>query len=96
MTASKAFASFSTSSVDLGNGVMSGRPYGGLSMLWHRKYAPVCQVFTFDDRIIGPTFSLKIIKYLFLYVYLPYFSKENYLDYVMYANGVMVIGDLKR
>ena len=63
------FNSFSISSVDLESGVLVGRPYGGLSVMWNKCLSPVCQVVTFDDnRILGITITIDAAKYLLINV----------------------------
>ena len=39
----KDFHSFSLSSVDTGDRILIGRPYGGVSILWKRDLSPVCR-----------------------------------------------------
>ena len=100
------FNSYSISSVDVGAGVLVGRPYGGLSVLWRNSLSPVCDVVLFDDnRLLGITYTLNNFKILIINVYLPYFTPENVEEYIMYmgkiseivescdANGVVIFGD---
>ena len=58
---------FSLSSVDVESGVLVGRPYGGISVLWEKNLSSMCQVLTFDDdRILGLSIIVSNIKYLLL------------------------------
>ena len=51
----KDYNAFPISSVDLGE-LLSGRPYGGLSLLWHKNFEHCCQILNFEDnRILGLT-----------------------------------------
>ena len=42
------FYSFSISAVDDGE-ILTGRPYGGLTILWRKSIEPMCKIITFDD-----------------------------------------------
>ena len=47
------FTSHALSSVD-NRQILVGRPYGGLTILWRKNIAHLCDVITFDDnRILG-------------------------------------------
>ena len=49
-----AFCAFATSSVDVGAGVVRGRPYGGLTFLYRRTLETHMTPVTYDeDRILG-------------------------------------------
>ena len=98
------FNAFSISGVDSSAGILVGRPYGGVSILWKNKLP--CRILNYDDcRMLGVMLDCNNFKYLILNVYLPYFSEDNIPDYLMYmgkiesilesteVNGVMIIGD---
>ena len=100
------FNSFSLSSVNIQDNVLVGRPYGGISILWHKSYAPCSNIIQYDDdRLMGFSITLQELQYLFLNVYLPYFCADNEYDYDMYigklasiidssdAAGVVILGD---
>ena len=62
------------SSVNIQDNVLVGRPYGGISILWHKSYAPCSNIIQYDDdRLMGFSITLQGLQYLFLNVYLPYF-----------------------
>ena len=99
------FCSHSVSAVDLG-GPMLGRPHGGVSVLWKRSLGRNCSIKTFDDpRVIGLILDNGSRKLMCLNIYLPYFSNDNYDEYLGYVgkissiiedydhNDLMVIGD---
>ena len=58
------FTSFSLSAVDLHDGILIGRPYGCLSVMWNRKLSTVCKVVLFDDqRIMGVALTIDEKEY---------------------------------
>ena len=82
------------------------RPFGGISILWKKALGLYCKVIQFDDdRLFGLSIKIGYLRYLFLNVYLPYYSADNYGDYDMYmgkiatiiddsdAAGVVIMGD---
>ena len=77
------FNNYSISSVDAGS-VLVGRPYGGLTILY-RKNLTVCgNVITFDDnRLVGFEITNENLVYLFINVYLPFYSEENTPEFMM-------------
>ena len=79
------FSSFSMSSIDVHNDILTGRPYGGLSILWNKQFSPVCEIVNFDDTLIlGISILCGTVKYLIINVYLPYYCNDNYPEYMMY------------
>ena len=80
--------SISTYAVDDGE-ILSGRPYGGLTLLWRKYIEPVCQVITLEDaRTSGLKIHSNDRELLALNVYVPYFSLENVDIYHMYVGKV--------
>ena len=74
--------------------------------MWNRAHSPCCNIVQYEDkRLLGISISFNDLNYLFLNVYLPYFSIDNVDDYDMYmgkianilngsaATGVVIIGD---
>ena len=50
------FEGFGTTAMDISNGIMPGRPYGGVAVLVRKSIQKECQVHTFDDsRLLGIT-----------------------------------------
>ena len=46
--------SFSLSFIDVTNGIKAGRPYGGITFIWHRDFGCNIQVKRYEsDRILG-------------------------------------------
>ena len=102
----RSFHAFSLSSMDMGTGLVVGRPRGGLSILWRKSLSHLCKIVQFDDeRILGLSLHIGDIKYMILNVYLPFCSQENWQEYLLYmgkltsivdsteADGFAVIGD---
>ena len=87
------FFSFGTSSVDPSNGVIVGRPFGGVGVLWTDALAPYVKPLSFDDRIVGLECCFNDVKYLFLGVYLPYDTRQNFDQYVYYLAKLKTIID---
>ena len=49
---------YSTSAVDLSNGILIGRPYGGLTFMWKAKLGKYVTIKRYDDpRILGLTLT---------------------------------------
>ena len=46
--------SFSLLSIDVTNGIKVGRPYGGITFIWHKDFGCNIQVKRYEsDRILG-------------------------------------------
>ncbi|KAI3384051.1 hypothetical protein SNEBB_004870 [Seison nebaliae] len=100
------FNSFSISSVDSANGILNGRPYGGLSILWHKRLDATVSIEQYNDsrilgiKLVNSETSLHIVN-----VYLPFESVDNFENYIMYmgkianivnmssSSNVIVLGD---
>ena len=88
------FSAFSISSVDVGKGLIRGRPYGGLSFMWHEKLSQSVRIITYDDdRILGLLCNFNNISCLFLNVYLPTDCPENYEDFMLYLGKIVAIAN---
>ena len=104
-TVSGDFCSHSISAVCLDQPLI-GRPHGGLSILWRRSLGLKCSIKLYEDpRILGINLGNSTQNILILNIYLPYFSQENYDNYLNYVgkissiiqdhdhNDIMIIGD---
>ena len=88
------FMSFGISSLDPSNGLLLGRPFGGVAVLWKNSIAQYVKPITFDDdRIIGLECIIDDLKILLLGVYLPYDTKKNFDQYVYYLAKLKSIVD---
>ena len=99
------FCIFSLSAVDMGKPLV-GRPYGGLSLLWRREISKKCQVLPCNStRILGLKITTAGRDVIILNVYLPYYSDENFDEYLSCigeirsiiedsaSRDIMIIGD---
>ncbi len=98
------FLSHGISSVDTSQGLLSGRPHGGLGILWRRALGESIAILNFDDhRILGLTIKGKLFELLLVNVYLPTCGSANaevYQEYmgkldalVRDTENVVIAGD---
>ena len=86
------FEGFGTTAMDISNGIMSGRPYGGVAVLVRKSIRKECQVHTFDDsRLLGITVNTSDMPCYFLNVYMPYQCDDNYDLFVEYIGKISSI-----
>ena len=75
--------SFSLSSIDVTNGMKAGRPYGGITFIWHRNFGCNIQVKRYEsDRILGLSVTMNGLSILFINVYFPVACHEKYEEYM--------------
>ena len=85
------FCSHSVSAVNIDKW-LTGRPHGGLSILWNNKLGVKCSVCLFDDsRVMGITLDNENRKLFILNLYMPYFCPENHDQYLEYVGKVSSI-----
>ena len=88
------FNGFGLSPMPVGEKLLSGRPYGGVEIMWHKKLSKCAKIVQYDDTRI---FCLEIMTnnqtFLFVCVYLPYDCDVNYDDYCFYLNKINCIID---
>ena len=76
--------SFSQSSVDVTNGIKAGRPYGGITFIWHRDFGCNIQVKRYESvRILGQSVTINGSSMLFINVYFPVACHEKCEEYIM-------------
>ena len=86
------FTGYGLSSMDEESQILSGRPFGGIAILWRKCFNAYCSIKLYDcDRIIGIEFAYDSFKALFLCVYLPYDCAENFDDYMFYLSQLLQI-----
>ena len=86
------FTGYGLSSMDEESQILSGRPFGGIAILWRKGFNAYCSIKLYDcDRIIGIEFAYDSFKALFLCVYLPYDCAENFDDYMFYLSQLLQI-----
>lgn len=72
------FECVATSSVDTSVGVLRGRPYGGLALMWRKSRLPnVTVVECFNNRLIAIRVSTGKSSFLVFSVYLPVDNNDN-------------------
>ena len=77
------------SSMDSGTRLLTGRPYGGLGILWRKSLGDKCDIVKFDDnRLLGIEVKLlnqgADIQLLFVNIYMPYDCPDNVDEYIQY------------
>ena len=74
---------FSLSSIDITNGIKAGRPYGGITFIWHGDFGCNIQVKRYEsDRILGLSVTMNGSSILFINVYFPVACHEKYEEYI--------------
>ena len=89
------FYSFSSSPLDLREGIIVGRPYGGLGILYRKNLAgKVKLIESSDDRYMCIELITDSGKILFINCYMPYFDNgrnyELYIDILHRINAVVL------
>ena len=68
--------------MSLNEKLLSGRPHGGLSVMWKKSLSNSIKIMQHDDsRILGIELQYNNLTLLFLTVYLPYEYDKFYDDY---------------
>ena len=81
------FEAFGCSAIDDSNGIVRGRPYGGLGVLIRKSFRPIANFHTYEDsRFLGITIKSDTESLYFLNTYLPYQCNDN----VMYMLSIWV------
>ena len=76
--------SSSLSSIDVTNGIKAGRPYGGITFIWHRYFGCNIQVNRYEsDRILGLSVTMNGSSILFINVCFPVAYHAEYEEYIM-------------
>ena len=101
------FYVYNLSSMNTENGVITGRPYGGLAIMWRKTLAKFSHIVTYDcSRLLGIEINTGNFNLLIVNVYLPYCAPSNTEEFQHYlgmidsimrecgsAKHVMVMGD---
>ena len=80
------------SSVDSSVQVLSGRPHGGLGILWRKSLGARCNIKDLDDsRLLGIEIvvnncGINETKLLFVNCYMPYDCSENEDEFMQYLS----------
>ena len=79
------FEAFSTSSVDVISGLLEGRPYGGLSLMWNKGLSKFVTLRDYNDpRIMGLSLNIQGKSILVLNVYMPCNSRDQTHEFTIY------------
>ena len=90
----KEFVGYGLSSMKDEEQIHTGRPFGGVAVLWRKTLNKYCSIITYDcDRILGLQFTCGSFTALFLYVYIPYECSDNHDDYMFYLSKIFQIID---
>ena len=73
------------SSIDDANRKNTGRPFGGVGIIWRKHLNTYCTLKEYACyRIVGLEINCNSFSLLILCIYLPFDSSENYDDYMFY------------
>ena len=93
-TLSEDFYAKGISSIDSSAGLIRGRPFGGVAILWQKSIANVCSVIEYDDtcllgiKLEGDNFDIQVLN-----VYLPYSDELNIDEYRFYLSKIKSIAN---
>ena len=80
------------SSIDDANRINTGRPFGGVGIMWRKYLNTYCTIKEYAcDRIVGLEINCNSFSLLILCIYLPFDSSENYDDYMFYLAKMLQI-----
>lgn len=82
--------------MDTSNQLLSGRPHGGLAILWRESISKRCSLIeTNDPRLMAIEFEMENgNKLMLINVYLPYCSDTNLEDFIFYLSKIeMLVND---
>ena len=85
------FVAIGHSAVDLSQGVLVGRPYGGTGIMYRKSFGEcITRVITYDSRITAVILQSNYGPVLFVSVYMP----TNYGDADCYEEYVAICGKI--
>ena len=91
---SNEFVGYGLSSMKDEQQIHTGRPFGGIAVLWRKSLNKYISIVTYDcDRIVGLKFELNSFGVLFVCVYLPYDCSDNFDDYMFLLAKISQIID---
>ena len=80
--------------MDSESGIMMGRPFGGLGIMWRKSISVSCKTICYNDpRIMGLELITNKGKILLINVYLPYQSYDNTEEYMYYLGKLHAVID---
>ena len=86
------------SSVNTEDKIHTGRPYGGLAILWHKRLGTESEVIILpgENRIMGLELKFQSLDIMIYNVYLPYCCSDNvqdFNDYLLHLSGIIEAAD---
>ncbi|CAH0713434.1 unnamed protein product, partial [Brenthis ino] len=88
------FGCFAKSSIDTTSGILRGRPYGGLALLWRKSmFSDVTVINCTSDRLAAVQINMGCRQFLILTVYLPTDSEENLVAFTDCLAGIEALID---
>ena len=79
------FEGCGVSGMDSENHLLTGRPFGGIGILWKKSISKFVKSITFDDsRLLGVQITYNQETFVFINVYLPFQCEDNYENYLNY------------
>jgi exonuclease III len=100
------FSGFGVSAVDPTQGIIKGRPYGGVGILWHKRFSDsITEIYTGYNWVCGININTSDGDVVVYCVYLPYEKYDNIDEYVQClavlhnliqessSNMIYIIGD---
>ena len=74
------FEGFGISAIDDSTGIVRSRTYGGMAILIRKQYRSMAQFYTYlnSSRLLGVQLSHNKESLLFINVYMPYQSDDNF------------------
>jgi exonuclease III len=77
------FAYTGKTAVDLSSGVLRGRPYGGVAILWRKSLFPCVSVIQCQsDRLTGIKVSMCDSSMIIITMYMPTDERNNLVEFV--------------
>ena len=74
------------------SGILIGRPFGGIGILWRKSIGACIQVHKYNNRVMGIAFDNGSRKLLAVNIYMPYDNmsrnSENYDEFIGYLGMV--------
>ena len=87
-----AFNSKGISAMNSEDGLMTGRPFGGLAILWRKSLTQSYKIIDYsDERLLGIELQFGDKKLLILNIYLPYCSAANHDEFIHYMAKIDAI-----
>ena len=80
------------SGMDSENHLLTGRPFGGIGILWKKSISKLVKAITFDDsRLLGVQITDNQETFVFINVYLPFQCEDNYENYLNYLGKLTAV-----